>query len=113
MTDEMLARLERLINERHTHMVDATTAIIGGLHEDLIGLGQGQENLAEQIAALGRSLETAIRERNDALEMVHDQMRRIQTRQDELQHQIDMLGRRIDVHDHLVGLGRLSDAPGD
>jgi hypothetical protein len=41
MSDEALERLterlERLINERHARLVDQTTAIIHGLHEDLIG----------------------------------------------------------------------------
>lgn len=50
-TDPLIDRIERLLNERHANLVDATTAVVAGLHEDLVSLNERLDHLADALAA--------------------------------------------------------------
>lgn len=54
------ARLTRMVNERNTRVIDATTAIVGSLHEEIQATAEAVDalssNMAERVAALEQNI---------------------------------------------------------
>lgn len=51
------ARLTSMVNERNTRVIDATTAIVGGLHEEIQAAAEALSALSENVAARRSALD--------------------------------------------------------